>query len=56
LVIVQGWSKADAIAEMKKMGLDVLWGLLEAYVANLDVAGLKAKLHVLAPAALEVVK
>lgn len=55
-VIEEGWSKADAIAEMKKMGFDVFWSLLESYVEHLDVAGLKASLHAMPPPVLEVVK
>jgi protein tyrosine phosphatase (PTP) superfamily phosphohydrolase (DUF442 family) len=55
-VIEEGWSKADAIAEMKKMGFDVFWGVLESYVEHLDVAGLKASLHAMPPPALEVVE
>jgi protein tyrosine phosphatase (PTP) superfamily phosphohydrolase (DUF442 family) len=55
-VLIQGWSKTDALAEMKRMGFDPFWSPLMKYVERMDVAGLKAKLHALAPPVLEVVE
>jgi protein tyrosine/serine phosphatase len=42
-IVVQGWSKEDAVREMKEggYGFHSIWGDLVAYVRNLDVDALK---------------
>jgi uncharacterized protein (TIGR01244 family) len=47
-VVVEGWSREDAIRELESYGASPLWSNLRAYVRDLDVEGLRARL---APAA-----
>jgi protein tyrosine phosphatase (PTP) superfamily phosphohydrolase (DUF442 family) len=39
-IVVQGWSKKDAIGEMDPFGFHSAWSVLKDYVSKLDVAGL----------------
>lgn len=52
-VVVQGWSKTEALAEMKRggFGFHPLWRNLERRLLALDVNGLRAALAAPAPAA-----
>ena len=45
-IVVQDWSKADAIAEMRQggFGYHPIWSNLIRYIENLDVTEWKAKL------------
>jgi protein tyrosine/serine phosphatase len=43
-LVEQGWSRDDAVAEMKTFGLHRVWSGLEEYVRQLDLRALKARL------------
>lgn len=46
-MVVQGWPRAEAIAEMLDggYGYHAIWGNLITLLENLDVAGLRARLR-----------
>ena len=54
-VVVLGWTKDDAIAEMDKFGFHSIWSVLKKYVRNLDVPRLKAKIDAAPPPKVELV-
>ncbi|HUS48000.1 MAG TPA: protein-tyrosine-phosphatase [Phycisphaerae bacterium] len=43
-IVVQGWPKPQAMAEMKQMGFHEIWEPIEDYIEDLDVEALRAKL------------
>jgi protein tyrosine phosphatase (PTP) superfamily phosphohydrolase (DUF442 family) len=54
-VVVQGWTKDDAIIEMTRGGMrfNSLFGNLVRYVRNADVEGLRRRAGIVPPSALE---
>ena len=54
-IVVEGWSKEKALAEMKEMGFHEIWDSIEDYVEDLDVECVRNKLCDLAPPRIELV-
>ena len=50
-VIVQGWSKDDAIREMKEggYGFHRIWGNLPEWIENLDIDGVRREVGIEQP-------
>lgn len=43
-IVVEGWTKERALAEMKAFGFNEIWGSLENYIEELDVSKIKYEL------------
>ena len=54
-IVVQGWSKADALAEMKRMGFNEVFDPLEDYVEDLRVERLRRRLRRTPPPEVKVI-
>lgn len=54
-MVIQNWSKAEALAEMKTMGFNDRWDAMEDYVTQLNVPRVKTRLASTRPPAVDVV-
>ncbi len=43
-MVIQGWTREQALAEMRENGFNEIWQPLEEYIENLNVNKLKSKL------------
>ena len=44
-MVVKGWSREQALAEMRRMGFNEVWDAISDYIEELDVASLRKRLR-----------
>jgi len=54
-IVIEGWSKEQALQEMRAMGFNEAWNPISDYVERLDAAAIKERLRDAPASALEVV-